>query len=155
VPTGFYTETQKGKRGKSPVEIERARAWGVCIARKKVSVSGKVNVWNCSSVNYFLQLNLFKLREGESGKWVEEVIMTLAVLFTNNRRTLGDIKWCDYILHTFSTQQLIQSVIKIVRRSLASQSQTRGLYYITFYGSIFCCFVISWCFWKSVTYSLV
>ncbi len=68
VPMGFYSETQKGKLGKSPVEIERAHAWGVCIARNKVSVSGKVNVWNCSCVNYFLQLNLFKLREGESGK---------------------------------------------------------------------------------------
>ncbi len=56
------------KRGKSPVEIERARAWGVYIARNKVNVSGKVNVRNYSCVNYFLQLNLFKLREGESGK---------------------------------------------------------------------------------------
>ncbi len=35
VPTGFYSETRKGKRGKSPVGIERVRAWGVCICEKQ------------------------------------------------------------------------------------------------------------------------
>ncbi len=35
VPTGFYSETQRGKWGKSPIEIERARAWGVCICEKQ------------------------------------------------------------------------------------------------------------------------
>ena len=53
----------------------RVRVCGVCFARNKVIVSGKVNDCNCSCVNYFLQLNLFKLREGESGKWVTKVII--------------------------------------------------------------------------------
>ena len=49
------------------------RVWvGVCFARNKVSVSGKVNDHNCSCVTYFLQLILIqiarrvKVESGES-----------------------------------------------------------------------------------------
>ena len=64
----------------------------MCIARNKVSVSGKVNVWNYWCVNYFLQLNLIQI--AKRGKWKvgdesdHKVLTVLQII----RRTLGDIK---------------------------------------------------------------
>ena len=61
--------------------------WGVCVARNKVSISGKVNDCNCSCVNYFLQLNLIQI--AKRGKWkvgdeIDHKVLT--VLFTNNSK---------------------------------------------------------------------
>jgi hypothetical protein len=46
--------------------------WGVCFARNKVSISGKVNDCNCSCVNYFLQLNLIQIAKREKWKVGDE-----------------------------------------------------------------------------------
>ena len=84
MPTGFYSATQKVKRGQSLVEVESASV-GCVFARNKVTISGKVNDCNCSCVNYFLQLNLIQI--AKRGKWKvsdESDHKVLMVLFTNN-----------------------------------------------------------------------
>ncbi len=62
----FIVKRKKGNGVKSRRNRECACAWCV-FARNKVSISGKVNDWNCSCVNYFLQLNLIQI--AKRGKW--------------------------------------------------------------------------------------
>ncbi len=100
---GFYSGTERRGNRHVAVENERERAW-VCVLCEKMRLAsiekrtlGIVSVW--TTFYNFVYLNCEKGERKEVGR----KIIKIMALFTNDRGTLGDIKWCDYISHTFST----------------------------------------------------
>ena len=105
--TGFYSGKERRDNRHVAIENKRERAWGVCaLWENEVGIHwngtlGIASVW--TTFYNFVYSNCEKGERKEIGR----KIIKIMALFTNDRGTLGDIKWCDYISHTFSTESLV------------------------------------------------